>query len=356
MLFPLPDPETLYAALIARDPVYDGRVYVGVSTTGVFCRLTCAARKPRRENCTFYETVAECFDAGLRPCMRCRPVATEAAGDPVVQTLLDALGQDPSRVWTEESVARLGYDPSTVRRSFKRHFGMTFLDMARQLRLRSAMTTLSGGGRVIEAQLDAGYDSPSGFRAAFARWLGCAPSEMAPGEGLVADWIDTPLGPMIAVCDARTLHLLEFTDRKALPSELRTLRAAVRGRLGIGRTTATDRTERELRDYFAGELEDFTIPLTLEGSAFARSVWQCLRGIPAGETRSYRDIAKAVGRPDAVRAVARANGANRIAVIVPCHRVIGSDGSLTGYGGGLWRKQRLIEIERTLAERRGEKV
>ena len=354
MLFQLPDQTVLYEALVARDPAYDGRAYVGVTSTGVFCRLTCPARKPKLANCVFFETVAACVEAGFRPCRRCHPLAPAATADATIGTLLAALEKEPGRRWTESDVAAFGFDPSTVRRSFKRHFGITFLEMARHRRIRDGFATLSGGGRVIDAQLDAGFESPSGFRAAFARLLGQAPGAFTGDEPLKADWIDTPLGVMIAVSDAHALHLLEFMDRKALPTELAMLRKMVRGHLGLGRFAPTDRIEQELEAFFSGRSATFTTPIAQHGSAFTLSVWEALRRIPPGETRSYSEIAAEIGRPSATRAVARANGANPLAIVVPCHRVIGSDGSLTGYGGGLWRKQRLIELERGYLERPAE--
>ena len=165
---------------------------------------------------------------------------------------------------------------------------------------------------------------------------------------LRADWLATPLGPMVAVADAGALHLLDFGDRVALPAELRKL-AIFGGGIGIGRTPVVEVLEAELAAFFAGRSARFTVPLAVEGSPFARGVWDALREIPAGQTRSYGQIAARIGRPTASRAVARANGSNRLALLIPCHRVIGADGSLTGYAGGLWRKRRLIEIERGFA-------
>ncbi len=348
MMLELPDPEQLYAALLARDAAYDGRAFVCVASTGIFCRLTCPAPKPKRENCTFHDTAAACAAQGFRPCKRCHPVG---GAEPFVLDLLAALQADPGRRWGEADLVARGLDPSTVRRAFRRAFGSTFLDMARAARLRAGFGALKAGGRVIEAQLDAGFASASGFRAAFARLLGRAPGSFTGREMLKAEWLDTPLGPMIAVCDARALHLLEFVERPALRSELGRLAALVKGDLGIGRTGVTDRMEAELRCYFAGEGAGFEVPLAFHGSTFTRAVWDELIRIPAGATRSYSEIARAIGRPEAVRAVARANGANQIAILIPCHRVIGADGALTGYGGGLWRKERLIALERGYAER-----
>ncbi|WP_290687025.1 MULTISPECIES: bifunctional transcriptional activator/DNA repair enzyme AdaA [unclassified Haematobacter] len=350
MLFNLPDPATLYDALLARDPRFDGQAFVCVSSTGIFCRLTCPARKPLAKHCTFHATIGECIEAGYRPCKRCHPLKAAALADPTVAALLDAMEERPGFRWSEAEVERLGHDPSTVRRSFRRHFGMTFLEMARQRRLRDGFQSLATGAKVITAQHEASFDSPSAFRIAFARLLGCAPGALRSEALLQATWIPTPLGDMIAVSSPTHLHLLEFIDRKALPAELSRLRSAAPGGIGVGGAAPSDQAAAELEAYFAARSAQFTVPLALAASPFTRAVWQALREIPVGETRSYSDIARQIGHPTATRAVARANGANQIALMIPCHRVIGADGSLTGYGGGLWRKQRLIEIERILRE------
>ncbi|NDV87961.1 methylated-DNA--[protein]-cysteine S-methyltransferase [Aurantimonas aggregata] len=327
---------------------YDGQAFVCVSSTGVFCRLTCPARKPKAENCTFFPTIGECVEAGYRACKRCHPMQAAALSDPMIGALLHALDERPDLRWSEQHLERLGYDSTTVRRSFKRQFGMTFLEMARQRRLREGFQMLAGGGKVITAQQEASFESPSAFRAAFARLLGCAPGDLRMDRHLKATWIPTPLGDMIAIGSRQHLHLLEFVDRKGLPAELKRLQAGTQGSIGIGATAPAEQVASELAAYFAARSDRFETPLALAASAFTQQVWDALREIPAGETRSYGDIARRIGRPSATRAVARANGANQIALVIPCHRVIGSDGALTGYGGGLWRKQRLIEIEREL--------
>ncbi|WP_310621902.1 bifunctional transcriptional activator/DNA repair enzyme AdaA [Flexibacterium corallicola] len=349
MLFKLLDYDRLYEALLRRDADFDGRVFVGVKSTGIFCRLTCPARKPKKENCKFFECVAECMEAGFRPCKRCSPLTPAAEVDVTIKTLMRALEDQPSRRWRESDIEHLGFDPSTVRRSFKRHYGMTFLEMARISRLRESFTTLAEGGRVIDAQVDAGFSSPNAFRTAFAKLLGETPGSFTEDALLKADWIETPLGAMIAVSDKSSLHLLEFVDRKALPTELNKLKKAAGGQIGIGRFEPIKTIEGELNAFFDGRSDQFKTPLTLHGSAFSRDVWRALREIPTGQTKSYSQIAHDIGNANAVRAVARANGANQIAIVIPCHRVIGADGTLTGYGGGLWRKQKLIELERTFS-------
>ncbi|MEX0330770.1 MAG: bifunctional transcriptional activator/DNA repair enzyme AdaA [Puniceicoccaceae bacterium] len=348
MLFELPDNKVLYAALVDKDPAYEGRAFVGVRSTGIFCRFTCPARKPKPENCEFFETAIHCMEAGFRPCKRCRPLEAGLSKEEPVRVLMDKLLASPSRRWMEADVIEAGFDPSTVRRAFRREFGVTFLELARLYRLREGFKSLSEGESVIEAQLDASFDSSSGFREAFTRLLGQAPATFQKGEGLLCDWLDTPLGPMIAVADPQRLHLLEFADRRALAREMQQLQRFAKGRIGIGRYPPIDQVEKELRPYFNGETAAFSTPLHQHGSPFVQQVWAELRKIPPNETRSYLDIAKAIDRPSACRAVARANGANQIAILIPCHRVIGSDGSMTGYGGGIWRKRRLLEIERSI--------
>ena len=341
-----PSRETLYAALVARDPAYDGHAFVGVTTTGVFCRLTCPARKPRFENTRFFPSVSTCLKAGFRPCLRCRPLEGMRVREPLVAALLQQLERAPDRSWSEQDLIAMRLEPSTVRRAFKRHLGMTFLDLARLRCLGRGVDRLAAGASVIDAQLEAGYDSAGGFRGAVARLIGDCPAELRGRELLKADWIETPIGAMLAVADPHALHLLEFFDRRALPAELIRVRASTRSSISFGRLAPIARVEAELRAYFDGRSTTFLTPLVHHGSAFARRVWQELATIPPGATRSYADIAAALNQPSAVRAVARANGGNQVAIVVPCHRVVGSDGALTGYGGGLWRKRWLIEHER----------
>jgi len=350
MLFHLPDHATLYDALCSRDEAYEGHAFVGVTSTGIFCRLSCPAPNPKPENCQFYESVAACLEAGFRACKRCKPLAKGMAADPAVQSLVEALQADPGRRWSEGDVVAMGLDPSTVRRLFKRHYGVTFLDMARLARIRHGAKVLESGERVIDAQLEAGFESGSGFRAAFARVLGVSPGGFSGDELVRADWFDTPLGSMIAVADKQHLLMLEFFERRTLATELKNIQKASQQGIGVGRFMPIDQIEAEMAAFFRGESAAFMTPLAPLGTPFSKSVWAALREIPVGVTQSYGDVARSINRPTATRAVARANAANPIAIVVPCHRVIGSDGSLTGYGGGLWRKRWLIAHEAEMRE------
>lgn len=339
------DEGRLYAALLERDESFEGRAWVGVTTTGIFCRLSCPARKPKRENTRFFPSIEGCMQAGFRPCLRCRPLDAMGGTEPLVAKLLEALLAEPERRWTEADLQALGHDPSTVRRAFQRQFRTTFLGFARTVRLSRAGVDLKEGARVIDAQLSAGFESGSGFREAFAKKLGFAPRDARADQALRADWVPTPLGPMLAVARAEGLCLLEFFDRRALPTELKRLQAQ-HGPLGIGRFESIHQVEAELKAFFSGESARFETPLAPSGTPFQTLVWRALRAIPAGQRTHYGRLAEQLGRPTASRAVARANGANVLALLIPCHRVVGADGSLVGYGGGPWRKRWLLEHER----------
>jgi AraC family transcriptional regulator of adaptative response/methylated-DNA-[protein]-cysteine methyltransferase len=237
-----------------------------------------------------------------------------------------------------------GLDPVVVRRTFKRRFGLTFQAYQRACRLGTAMKALHAGAPTLDAGLDAGYDSDSGFREAFSRVFGETPGRARDAALLQAAWIETPLGPMLAIASDAALELLEFVDRRALETELRRLRTTL-GAVVPGDNAVLRQTRAELGEYFDGRRTTFDVPVHQRGSAFQLKVWRALCEIPYGQTRSYSEIARQVGSPAAVRAIGRVNGQNQVAIIVPCHRVIRADGSLCGYGGGRWRKQWLIERE-----------
>ena len=334
----------LYGALLAKDTTYEGVFFVGVKTTGVFCRPTCPARKPKLENCEFFASAQDALLASFRPCKRCQPLSHPNQVSGVVKTLVDAVEADPAKRWKDEDFRALSVDASTARRQFKKRFGMTFVAYARARRIGLAMKQVRSGS-VIDAQLNAGYESGSGFRDAFSSMMGAAPTK-AKSRVLKTAWLDTPLGPMVAVADEEVLYLLEFVDRRGLEAEIERLRRKVEAAIVPGRSRPIERIEEELGAYFSGELKRFSVPTATLGTPFQRTVWQALQTIPAGETRSYAQIAEATGKPAACRAVASANGANQLALIVPCHRAIRSDGHLGGYGGGLPRKRWLLDHER----------
>ncbi len=336
--------DKCYEILAARNAEYADVFFVGVLTTQIFCRPGCPARLPKRENCTFYETADEALAAGFRACKRCHPAHPVSSESALVRRLIDLVEEDPDRRMGEADLKAMGVDPSTARRQFQRRFGMSFSQYARKRRLALAAQSLTKGDSVINAQLDAGYESASGFRAAFAKTFGRAPKGANP-DPLYIDWITTPLGRMIAICDEASLYLLEFTDRKNMTRQFEKLRKMQSRAILPGRTAVTDQIEGELTAYFKGDLTEFLTPLATSGTEFQNRTWVQLQNIPHGETRSYAQLAEMVGDPKAVRAVAGANSKNGLAIIIPCHRVIAKDGGLGGYAGGVSRKAKLLEIE-----------
>jgi AraC family transcriptional regulator of adaptative response/methylated-DNA-[protein]-cysteine methyltransferase len=344
----LPTTAEMYRALVERDGSFEGLFFACVRTTGIFCRPTCHARKPKPENVEFASTIQEALHRGYRPCRVCDPMASAAAAPNWLAPLVEDMRRQSDQRLRDHDLRARGLDPVQVRRTFKRSFGMTFQAYQRACRLGTAMRALHEGAPTLDAGLDAGFESDSGFRAAFARVFGETPGGARDTALLTATWIDTPLGPMLAIAGDRGLELLEFVDRRALETELRELRRSL-GAIVPGDHPVLSQTRDELREYFEGQRQAFTMLLNQRGSEFQLKAWQALCRIPYGETRSYSDMARAVGSPAAVRAIGRVNGQNRIAIVVPCHRVIRSDGSLCGYGGGRWRKQWLLDHERKAA-------
>lgn len=335
-----------YQALIAKDTEFEGVFYVGVKTTGIFCRPTCPARKPKFEHCEFFETAQQALLASFRPCKRCRPLSHPNHVSGLIQKLVEAVENNPEKRWKDKDFQALSIDATTARRQFKKRFGMTFVEYARARRMGLAMKQIRAGDSVIDAQLSVGYESSSGFRDAFARIMGAAPTLSGQHHILKAAWLDTRLGPMITITDDDAIYLLEFVDRRGLEREVERLRQKTKSVIIPGTTQPIKSIEKELSLYFDGKLREFNTPLFFLGSPFQKHVWEELKKIPYGETSSYSDIAKAIGNPSAFRAVARANGANQIALAIPCHRVINASGDLGGYGGGLTRKKWLINHEK----------
>jgi len=345
----LPPLSEMQTAFQNRDESYDGLFYAAVTTTGIFCRPSCPARKPAPANVVFYAAASEALFAGYRPCLRCKPLES-SADPPWVVSLVERVEADPHERIRDADLRAEGLDPATVRRRFQARFGLSFQAYQRARRLAAAFEAIKEGGTIDDAVFDHGYESHSGFRDAFSRLFGTPPGGAARLEEGRADfvriaWIESPLGPLIAGATDRGICLLEFSDRRMLEAQARILSSHLGLPVAPGAHPHLETLERQLGEYFAGRRREFTLPIFEPGTPFQERVWEALRRIPFGETRSYSALAKAIGDPSAVRAVARANGYNRVAIVVPCHRVIGADGGLGGYGGGLWRKQRLLELE-----------
>ncbi|ELR72396.1 Methylated-DNA--protein-cysteine methyltransferase [Fulvivirga imtechensis AK7] len=337
--------QRFFQALIDRDSQYLGSFYVCVKTTGVFCISTCRARKPKLENVLFFTTSQEALQHGFRPCKVCRP--TEHVDEPPgeIKKLIKMVSDQPDRKITDGDIRRFGHSPENIRRWFKKHHGITFQAYQRMIRINSAFQGLKHGTRVTESAFDSGYESLSGFGYAFKNIIGVAPEEAENQNVIYIDRFSTPLGPMFICATDEGICLLEFTDRRMLEFEFKDLAKRLKGVMLAGKNDHIKEARKQVLEYFNGSRKDFDLPLIIPGTTFQQKVWHQLTDIPYGGTRSYKEQAMAINQPNAIRAVARANGFNRLSIIIPCHRVIGSDGQLTGYGGGLPRKKWLLEHE-----------
>ena len=339
------DPDEAWTAVLARDRAFDGRFVTGVLTTGIYCRPSCAARHPARGNVRFFADGSAARAAGLRPCKRCLPddvsrderavlsaiAAIKAAGQPLALAAL---------------AAETGYSPSHFQRVFTRHTGLSPAAYARALMAERAAQALTGEAQVTGAIYAAGYSAPSRFYAANTGRLGMAPSAWANGgRGVTIRWavVDTSLGRMLVATTDKGVCRLSFNEG----------REALAERFPHADLAEGDAEFAALLEQVVAAVEapgerggDFAhIPLDVKGTAFQEAVWRELRRIPAGETRSYAELAAAAGNPRAVRAAGSANGANNVAVLIPCHRVIRTGGGLGGYAYGLEIKRKLLAKE-----------
>ncbi|MEE9189344.1 MAG: methylated-DNA--[protein]-cysteine S-methyltransferase [Candidatus Neomarinimicrobiota bacterium] len=341
----LPSNAVMYNALLKKDGSFEGIFFVGVKTTGIFCRPTCRARKPKQKNVEFYSSTGAALRAGYRPCKLCKPVGFKGEFPEWLRSLMEKVNNSPDLSFKDSDLRLLGTDPNRVRRWFKKNHGMTFQAYLRLLRIGRAFGRIKFGEDVTSTAFDSGYGSLSSFTDSFKKIIGHSPSKSSGKELIHITRILTPLGPMLAGATKAGVCLLEFIDRRMLETQLQTLKRRLNGEFFPGNSIHFEKLNKEINEYFAGKRKSFSVPLKLVGSEFQRKVWSELIKIPCGTTRSYKEIAKLIGDERSVRAVANANGTNRIAIIIPCHRVIGSDGHLTGYGGGLWRKRYLLDME-----------
>lgn len=335
--------DTWYQALLDRASEYTGLFFVGVKTTGVFCISVCRARKPKRENVEFYRDVKSALDAGFRPCKVCRPTENACSVPDFIEQALALVHTNLKTRVSDTQLRERHISPERVRRWFLQHHGITFQAFQRMLRVNVALQELKGGRNATDVAFDSGYESLSGFGYTCKKLTGAAPSVGLPV--IMIHRFTTPIGPMFVCATERGVCLLEFVDRRILETEFSDLQRLLKARIIAGENQHTRQAEKEIGEYFTGERQQFSLALDLPGSAFQQRVWQALQAVPYGQTTHYQALAERIEHPAAVRAVAAANGANRVAIVIPCHRIIGKDGSLTGYGGGIARKAWLIAHE-----------
>lgn len=331
------DDDTAWAAFEARDRAFDGRFVVAVGTTGIYCKPSCPARHPRRENVTFHANPEAARKAGYRACRRCLPDAVGRDRIAVAQAIaaIEAAEEAPS---LDTLAVLVGYAPHHFHRLFRRATGVTPAAYARALRARRAEGALAGEASVTEAIYAGGYQAPSRFYAAAPDRLGMTPSAWRRGgAGVTIRWTiaSTSLGPLLVAATDKGLCRVAF-DEDSLTLATRFPAATIEP----GGAALADLAARVVATVEQPG-RDADLPIDVQGTAFQEAVWAALRAIPPGETRSYAQLALAAGRPKAVRAAGSACGKNPVAVVVPCHRAQRGDGGMGGYAWGLTRKRAL---------------
>ncbi|RED15173.1 bifunctional DNA-binding transcriptional regulator/O6-methylguanine-DNA methyltransferase Ada [Parasphingopyxis lamellibrachiae] len=336
------DPDIAWQAVQARDRSFDGRFVTGVLTTGIYCRPSCAARHPKRGNVRFFAGGKEAREAGLRACKRCMP-DTVSRDEAAVAKAVALIGAAEEAMKLDRIAQQVGYSPTHFLRVFRRAMGVTPAAYARRLRADRAEHALGIEDRVTDAIYEAGYSGPGRFYAETNKRLGMTPSAWRKGgAGVTIHWAvaQTSLGDMLVAATDRGICRLSFDEGEK----------ALRTRFPNADIVPADGEMADLVGRAVAAVDNparpHGLPLDVQGTAFQEAVWRQLTRIPPGETRSYAQIAAAVGKPRAVRAAGSANGANNVAILIPCHRVIRTDGSLGGYAYGLKRKEALLERER----------
>jgi len=338
--------EIMYKALVEKDVTFEGTFFAAVKTTGIFCRPTCTARKPKAENVEFFNTTKEAILKGYRPCKVCSPLEKIGETPGYIKDLLNELHADPSMKFKDWNLNERGIEPSKLRRWFLKNHGITFHAYQRMFRINSAFKKIQNGESVTSVAFDTGYESLSGFTDSFKSIVGVSPSKSKENHLVNISRIETPLGTMYACAVEQGVCMLEFTDRKMLETELKTIAKSLNATIIQGTNKHFDLLRQQLEEYFDGRRKVFTVPLCPVGTDFQQSVWLSLQTIPYGTTCSYKQQAASMNKQTAIRAVANANGMNKISILIPCHRVIGENGNLTGYGGGIWRKKWLLDMEK----------
>ena len=339
--------DAFYDAYLNNDSRYEGIFFMAVKTTGIFCRPGCRAKTPKRQNVEFFSSTNDALKMGYRPCKKCRPMSPQGAMPEWVQQAVDLVAAEQDRRISDSELKQNQIDPARLRRWFKQNHKMTFQAYQRLLRIGRAYGQIKLGDKVVNSAFDNGYNSLSGFNETFKKVTGFAPSSSKNKKIIQMTRLLTPLGPMFAAASDDGLCLLEFTDRRALEKQMSRVQKRLVATFVTGEHKILIELQKQLDEYFQQLRTQFDIKLDVTGTDFQCSAWTSLLSIPYAETRSYHQQAVTLGKPGAVRAVGTANGMNAIAIVIPCHRVISKNGGLAGYGGGLWRKEYLLNLEKT---------
>ena len=340
-----------WRATLARDARADGTFVLAVRSTHIYCRPSCPARRPLRRNVIFFRTREEAEKQGYRPCLRCRPNETAASAALVARAAKYLAESREEGVRLSELARELHSNAGTLRRAFRQVTGLAPRELAEALRVKRFKNLLRAGKNITDALYETGYGSSSRVYERSNAQLGMTPATYRKGgKGMKIEYTiaKSPLGKVLVAATERGVSAVYLGDaQNKLLAELREEYPSAEIAAAAG---SVQRWVREIVQRIEGKPAQVELPLDLQATAFQRRVWQELQRIPRGSTRTYSQVARALGRPKAVRAVARACATNPVSVVVPCHRVIRQDGSLAGYRWGLSRKEQLLAIERASAQ------
>ncbi len=338
--------EDKYRVLGTRNTKFDGTYFTAVKTTGIFCHPSCRARTPKAKNVTFYNTIEEALQNGFRPCKVCKPMEKIGETPMYVKNIIAELQQNPHKKISDEQLKLKGIEPHTIRRWFKKNYNITFHSFQRMLRINYAFTTIKNGNSITHAAFESGYESLSGFNECYRSLFGESASKSKNRTVINVLRFSSPIGSLIACATVKGVCFLGFIGQKRLEKQFNEIQKQFNAIILPGKNEHLTDVKKEINEYFERKRKNFTVTLDIFGTDFRKEVWNELLNIPYGKTISYKEQAIAINNRKAVRAVAAANGANKISIIIPCHRVIGSNGSLTGYASGLHKKKWLLNFEK----------
>ena len=338
---PLPTKIIMTNAFLKRTKKFEDAFFVGVKSTGTLHKSTCGVRKPGKKNMDFFSSAKVALDYGYRPCKVCHPMLPADITPDWIKNLLDKVDHDPEYKIRDSELAKQEIDPNKIRRWFKKHHNITFQGYLKFNRINHRFGNICYDKKLSVHQA---YHTRKPLKQV-AEDQEKYKEDENPKQWIAISRIETPIGPLLAGANEDGICLLEFTDRRMLETQIKILEKRLNAALYSGKSPYFKKLAKQINEYFSGKRTEFDIPLITPGTPFQKEVWNAITTVPFGKIRTYKQQSIQINNPKAVRAVGSANGDNRIAIIIPCHRIVGNNGALVGYGGGLWRKRFLLELE-----------
>lgn len=338
---PLPTRIKMTNAFLKQKKSFKDLFFVGVKSTGIFHGSTCSVRKPAKKNMDFFSSAKVALDYGYRPCKVCHPMLPHGDTPNWIKELFDKVDHNPEYKIKDSELMKQGIDPNKIRRWFKKHHNITFQGYLKFNRINHRFGNICYNKKL---SVHSAYHTRKPLNQVAENQEKYKEDEK-PKQWIAISRIETPIGPLLAGANEDGICLLEFTDRRMLETQIKILEKRLNAELYSGKSPFFKELSKQINEYFSGKRSEFDIPLVTPGTPFQQQVWKAITTVPFGKIRTYKQQSIQINNPKAVRAVGSANGDNRIAIIIPCHRIVGNNGALVGYGGGLWRKRFLLELE-----------